>query len=99
MNKDKEKDTPEAVVAAEPHRPLPAWLAVVLALAAWATLMWVNGYVALAVGVVAAVAGCIGAHHNSRPLRRISVAAIIASVVLVTVVAAFLIVIKLGLGR
>ena len=98
MNNDKEKDSPEAVVPSEPTRPWAAWLAVVLALAAWAVLMWGDGYVALAVGVVAAVTGFIGAHRNSRGLRRISVAAVIASLVLVAVVAAFLIVIKIGLG-
>lgn len=98
MNNDKEKDSPAVAVPAAPTRPWAAWLAVVLALAAWAALMWSDGYVALAVGVVAAVIGCLGAHRNTRGLRRISVAAVIASLVLVAVVAAFLIVIKIGLG-
>lgn len=85
-------------VTSGPKKPALAWVAAALALAAWAALLFANGYVALGVGLVGAGIGIWGAISNEAALRRISVTAVIASIVLVVVLAAFLIVIKIGLS-
>lgn len=102
--KDKDIDTAAAgnaaVAPAEaPSHPLPVWLAVALALASWAILIWSNGYAALACGCAGVAFGFWGAAKNRGALRRLAVTAIIASAVPVVVLAAFLIVIKIGLSR
>ena len=106
MNNDKEKninsatEAPESAAVSAAHRsPVWVWVAVVLALAAWVTLMWVDGYVALGLGVAGIVSGFVAARRNEFALRRLAIAAIIASMVLVVVLAAFLIVIKIGLSQ
>lgn len=106
MNNDKEKnissatEAPESTaVSAARRSPVWVWVAVVLALAAWVTLMWVDGYVALGLGVAGIVSGFVAARRNELALRRLAIAAIIASMVLVVVLAAFLIVIKIGLSQ
>ena len=76
--------------------PAMAWISVVLALLAWAMLMWVNGYVAMVVAVLAAVVGFMSLPGRSRTVK--SLTAVIASLVLVVVLAAFLVVIKVGLS-
>lgn len=82
----------------EPKKPAIVWAAVVLALAAWAALLFANGYVALGIGVAGAVVGIWGASSNRTAMRRLSVTAVIVSTVLVVVLAAFLVVIKIGLS-
>lgn len=74
------------------------WVALALAVLAWLVLVWSNGYVALALGVLACAAGFWGASDSEKAMRRLAIAAIIAAMVLVVVLAAFLIVIKIGLG-
>ena len=95
---DKDQHT-EAVNPAENQSHSGArvwvWLAVVLALAAWAVLLWGSGYVALGLAVAALVSGGIGAARARLGLRRVAVTAIIAAGVLALVVAAYIIVLKL----
>ena len=74
------------------------WVALALAVLAWLVLVWSNGYVALALGVLACAAGSWGASDSEKAMKRLAIAAIIAAMVLVVVLAAFLIVIKIGLG-
>ena len=74
--------------------PAMAWISVVLALLAWAMLMWVNGYVAMVVAVV----GFMSLPGRSRAVKSLAITAVIASLVLVVVLAAFLVVIKVGLS-
>lgn len=71
-----------------------AWIAVVLAVAAWLVLMYGNGYAAIATGVVAIGTSIWGIASNSGALRRLSIAALIASTVLTVVVGAFIGIIK-----
>ncbi len=78
--------------------PAMAWISVVLALLAWAMLMWVNGYVAMVVAVLAAVVGFMSLPGRSRAGESLAITAVIASLVLVVVLAAFLVVIKVGLS-
>ena len=75
-----------------------AWISVLLAILSWILLMLPNGYTALGVGIAAAIAGFIAATKNESNLRRLSITATIAAVVLVVVLASFIIVIKVGLG-
>lgn len=74
------------------------WVALALAVLAWLVLVWSNGYVALALGVLACATGFWGASDSEKAMKRLAIAAIIAAMVLVVVLAAFLIVIKIGLG-
>lgn len=95
---DKTTAATEAHVVKATRSPLAAWLAVALTLTAWALLMALNGYVAMAVGAAAVVVGFIGLPGRSRAVRNLAITAIIASTVLIVVLLAFLIVIKIGLG-
>ncbi len=61
-------------------------------------LMWVNGYVAMVVAVLAAVVGFMSLPGRSRTVKSLAITAVIASLVLVVVLAAFLVVIKVGLS-
>ncbi len=81
-----------------PRRHVFVWVAVALAIIAWIILMWSNGYVALGVAVAACAAGFWGASDSGRGMKRLAIAAIIAAMVLIVVLAAFLIVIKIGLS-
>lgn len=80
------------------RRHMFVWVALVLAVVAWIVLMCSNGYVALGLAVLACAAGFWGAMGSERAMKRLAIAAIIAAMVLVVVLAAFLIVIKIGLG-
>lgn len=75
-----------------------AWISVLLAILSWILLMLTNGYTALGVGIAAVIAGFIAATKNESNLRRLSITATIAAVVLVVVLVSFIIVIKVGLG-
>ncbi len=100
---EKHTDTPQndkAETPAVPARsPLMAWIAVALTLAAWATLIWVDGYAAIAVAAVAVIVGSLSVSGRSTPVKNLAITAIIAATVLLVVLAAFLIVIKIGLGE
>lgn len=88
----------------EPHTvkayrsPLMAWIALALTLLAWAMLMTVNGYVAMAVAAAGVAVGFLGLPGRSRGVRNLAITAIIACMVLLVVLTAFIIVIKVGLG-
>lgn len=94
LDNNKEEQT-----AAEKHRsPALAWIALALTLLAWAMLMWVNGYVAMGVAAVALVAGFAGIPGRSAAIRNLAITSVIAAMVLLIVLAAFIIVIKVGLS-
>lgn len=89
---------PEGTSAAKTHRsPALAWIALAITVLAWVVLMTVNGYVALAVAAVGVVAGFFAMPGRSRGARNLAITAIIAAMVLIVVLSAFLIVIKVGL--
>lgn len=97
------KDNNEKNIVAKPsetqktNRAL-AWISVLMAILSWILLMLTNGYTALGVGIAAVIAGFIATAKNESNLRRLSITATIAAVVLVAVLASFIIVIKVGLG-
>ncbi|MBP3536504.1 MAG: hypothetical protein J6J93_03075 [Muribaculaceae bacterium] len=78
------------------RRRIIAWASVVLAIAAWAALILTNGYVALGVALAAAVAGFVSMPGSKTAYKRLAVTAIIASLVLIVVVAAYLIVLHVA---
>lgn len=63
---------------------------------AWITANW-NGYVALGTAVVAIVVGFLALRSHRHAVRNTAITSIIASAVLLVVLAAFMIVIYLGL--
>lgn len=71
-----------------------AWIALALAVLAWFILVWSNGYLALAVAVVALIAGIAGVRHRSPGATRLAITTIIAAIVLIVVVASYLVVLK-----
>lgn len=103
-NDSKNKDTsataaqPEAAQTKPPRSSALAWVALVLTLLAWAALLWFNGYAALAVAALAVVAGLASLPHTRISAKRLATTAIIASLVLIVVVSAYLVVLKIGLG-
>lgn len=84
------------VKPAADRRRIIAWASVVLAIAAWAALILTNGYVALGVALAAAVAGFVSMPGSKTAYKRLAVTAIIASLVLIVVVAAYLIVLHVA---
>lgn len=78
--------------------PLLAWVAVVLTIGAWLLLVYVNGYASLVVSALGIVAGFMAVPGRAPAVRNLAITAIIASTVLLVVLAAFLIVIKIGLA-
>lgn len=99
-----EKDIQPTTESTEPRTvepayrsPAMAWVAVGLTLLAWALLMTVNGYAAMAVAAVGVAAGFMAMPGRSRAARNLAITAVIASLVLLVVLAAFIIVIKVGL--
>jgi len=98
-------DEPEKVAPAVPAAVKPAYRSPLLlissavtALVAWAALMWIDGFAALGLGVLSVLLGAFGMRGCSRGWRNLGVTAIICSTVLIVVVAAFLIVVKIGLS-
>lgn len=73
-----------------------ALLAILFTIAAWIILSF-EGDVALGVGVVAFVAGCIGLRASSQAWRNTAITSIVASSVLIVVLVAFKIVFYIGL--
>lgn len=74
-----------------------ALIAFIVALAAWAVLMY-DGIAALGISAVGLVLAIVGEGANRRAMRNFATTALIASGVLLVVVAAFLMVIHWGLG-
>jgi len=103
MDKEKDIERREGVASAGPEavsgrRHALVWVALALAVVAWLVLVWGNGYVAMAVAILACVAGFRTISDSGRSMKRLAIAAIIAAMVLVVVIAAFLIVVKVGLS-
>lgn len=84
------------VKPAASRRRIIAWASVVLAIAAWVALILTNGYVALGVALAAAVAGFVSMPGSKTAYKRLAVTAIIAALVLIVVVAAYLIVLHVA---
>lgn len=95
---NKEKNIVEKPSETQKTNRILAWVSVLLSVLSWILLMTTTGYAALGVGITAVVAGFIAAAKNKSNLRRLSITATIAAVVLVVVLASFIIVIKIGLG-
>lgn len=95
-------ETTTQAVASAPAS-VPVWhmwmaaLSAVLALCAWVTLCF-NGYAALALGIAAFVSSILGLRAATRAWRNLATTALIASGVIIVVLAAFLIVIFWGLN-
>lgn len=89
---------PEApAVAVEPRRYVTFAIASILVtVAAWITANW-SGFVALALSVGAITLGALALGSRRHGVRNTAITAIIASAVLLVVLAAFMIVIYLGL--
>ena len=75
-----------------------AWTSLLFMMLSWAILMWLNGYVALGVAAVAVALGFVGCAKSSTAIKNLAITSIIAAMVLIVVVSAYLIVIKIGLG-
>ncbi len=73
-----------------------ALIAILLAVAAWVILSF-NGKIALCVSGVSFVSGCFGLKASTRTWRNTATTALVASGVLLVVLAAFMIVMDYGL--
>ena len=95
-----EENPQPASVQAEPAEKARymtrAIISIVVTVAAWIAANW-NGYVAIALSVVAIVVGFMALGSRRHSVRNTAITAIIASAVLLVVLAAFMIVIFLGL--
>jgi len=99
MPDTEEKDIKQEVSRpAARHTHLWVWLSVVSALTAWALLAWFDGYAAMTVAAAGIVTGFIGTRRSSLPMKRLAITAIIASTVLLVVVAAYITVLRIGLS-
>lgn len=74
-----------------------AWVSMLVTIVAWVVL-WFNGYAALGIAVAGTVLGFCGLPHRRPAAKRLAITAIIAALVLIVVVAAYLMVLKIGLG-
>lgn len=91
--------TPAATPAQPRGGTLLITIAVVLALAAWCALMWIDGWTALVVAAASIVAGAFGfCRSSTRGMRRLATVALIAAIVLAVVDTAFLVVLRISLG-
>lgn len=102
ITKNKEiTDVPEHAEA-QPTSPrrssAMAWVALMLALMAWAALLWFDGYAALTVALLAVISGFVSIPRTKISTKRLAITAIIAALVLIVVVSAYLIVLKIGLS-
>lgn len=78
--------------------PALAWISLALTLLAWILLMVAHGYIALAVAAAAVATGFFGLPGRSQGVRNLAITAIIASIVLLVVLTAFIIVVRVGLA-
>lgn len=74
-----------------------ALLAILLAAGAWVVLSF-DGKMALVVGALAFISSCFGLKASTRTWRNTATTAMVASSVLIIVLAAFMIVINVGLN-
>lgn len=73
-----------------------AVVSILVTVGAWISAGW-NGYLAMALGAFAVVAGALALRSRRHGVRNTAITAIIAAAVLVVVLAAFVIVIYMGL--
>lgn len=74
-----------------------ALFAILLAIVAWVILSF-NGKIALGISVAAFLSACFGLKASTRTWRNTAITAMVASAVLLIVLAAFMIVIYVGLN-
>ncbi|MDE6278069.1 MAG: hypothetical protein K2M06_08180 [Muribaculaceae bacterium] len=106
MNEDKTSAAVQSATSAPAtdtsgEQKKSGWLplaALLLAILAWLTLAYSTGYAAMAVAAAAIIVAAFGARRHSGAWRNVAITAIIASAVLLVVVAAFIIVLKIGLA-
>ncbi len=91
-------DTESTKIPVSTGSPTLAWVSLALALLAWVILIRFNGYVALGTAIASAVCGFIAMPRRSANIKRLAITAVIASIVLIVVVSAYLVVIKIGLS-
>ncbi|MDE6270860.1 MAG: hypothetical protein K2M12_08440 [Muribaculaceae bacterium] len=94
------EENTQAIAAATAPAGWQAWMAAlsgVLALCAWVALCF-NGYTALGLGIAGFVSSILGLRAATRAWRNLATTALIASVVIIVVLTAFLIVIFWGLN-
>lgn len=94
------EQTPETTVEQRDSRAKYnkfAFISIVLTIAAW-IILTLNGKVALGGSILAFFCGCIGLKSSTRTWRNTAITSIVASAVLMVVLAAFLIVIFVGLN-
>ncbi|MDE6240139.1 MAG: hypothetical protein K2M54_09180 [Muribaculaceae bacterium] len=73
-----------------------ALLAILLAVASWVILSF-NGQIALGVSIAAFLSSCLGLKASTRTWRNTAITALVASTVLLIVLAAFMFVMYVGL--
>lgn len=74
------------------------WISALCALLAWVCLIWLNGYVAIALGLAGLVLGFIATLRTEGSQRRVAITSVVASAIVVVVLLSFLIVIKIALA-
>ncbi|MDE5553844.1 MAG: hypothetical protein K2J10_01515 [Muribaculaceae bacterium] len=74
-----------------------ALIAILLAIAAWVILSF-NGKIALGISALSFLSACFGLKASTRTWRNTAITAMVASAVLLIVLAAFMIVIYVGLN-
>lgn len=79
-------------------RPALAWISLALAMASWASMFWINGYVALGLAIASTACGFAGMPGRSVAVKRLAITAVIAAIVLIAVLLSFIMVIKIGLS-
>ncbi len=89
--------TPVKTGRGNPRFNIFALLGILVTIAAWIILSF-NGDVALWVSVAGFILGCLGLKASTRTWRNTATTAIVASAVLMVVLAAFLIVFRIGLN-
>ena len=94
-------DSSESAVSTPKGTPWWSVASVVLTIVAWLALIFVRasgGYIAMGVAAVAAVLGFFGACPRNRHWRNLAITSVLASLVLLVVVGAFILVLTVGLS-
>ena len=93
-------EAPNATVTVQRGNPrfnIFALLGILATIAAWIILSF-NGELAIGVSAGAFILACLGLKASTRTWRNTAITALVASAVLMVVLAAFLIVIRIGLN-
>ncbi len=89
----------EHIKADAPRRSTTmVWISALCALLAWVCLIWLNGYVALGLGIAGLILGFITTLRCEGSQRRLAITAVVASAIVVVVLLSFMMVIWIALG-